>query len=148
MKKAAENAPGLKNPWAPEPACKVLGSGKRCSGRGFGKEPNFSKKAEFVFNKISQTLTHPIGNTVLSGAIKSPLTNGKYTYHTYAVQDVQRPEGLRHYLGEMPKSYDPGFGKQQAAINAMYTAYKNPADSITTKTYNNLVEATKKYNAK
>ena len=44
--------PKLKNFFQSEPSCKALGSAKGCQ---FGKAPNFSKKAEIVFNKLAMT---------------------------------------------------------------------------------------------
>lgn len=44
------SVPKLKNFFASEPSCVVHGSGKQCVT---GKAPSFSKKAEFVFNKIA-----------------------------------------------------------------------------------------------
>ena len=49
--------PKLKNFFGPEPKCKALGSAKKCV---FGKAPNFSKKAEIVFEKISGVRTYAV----------------------------------------------------------------------------------------
>jgi hypothetical protein len=130
MKKTAA-VPKLKNFFASEPSCVVHGAGKQCVT---GKAPSFSKKAEYVFEKLSQV--------VLSGTSPAPPVNGKPRYDAWAVNKIKTSQGDRYYKATVPGVHDPGFGKLQAGMLAQKKFFTSKADSLPTSQYKDLYNKT------